>query len=95
MFSLINIKNIGDEIVNMTEKELGRILREMYDKAPHRYQVANIHLFGVKYAPIINSNSYSIKEIVEASGLNSSYSTEVNKGIKLSKYVVPKEYMKD
>lgn len=74
----------------MTENELGRILREMYDKAPYGYQVANIHFFGVKYAPIIIKNNYSIKNIVSSSGLNLSYATEVNKGIKLSEYVVPK-----
>lgn len=29
----------------MTENELGRILKEMYENAPDGYQVANIHLF--------------------------------------------------
>lgn len=34
----------------MTEDELGRILRGMYDDAPHGYKVAHIHLFGIQYA---------------------------------------------
>lgn len=74
----------------MNENELGTILKKMYDNAPKGYQVANIHLFGVKYASVILENNYKIKDIVISSGLNTSYSTEVSKGIKLSRYVVPK-----
>lgn len=62
----------------------------MYNNAPHGKQVANIHLFGVKYADIIQRNHYNVKDIVAASGINISYATEVSKGIKLSEYVVPK-----
>lgn len=62
----------------------------MYDNAPEGYQVANIHLFGVKYAAIILENNYKATEIVRASGLSQSYATEVSKGIKLSMYVIPK-----
>ena len=74
----------------MNSAELGEILKEMYDKAPHGHQVANIHLFGVKYAAVIQRNHLKPSDIVEASGLNPSYSSEVSKGIKLSEYVVPK-----
>ena len=74
----------------MTENELGRILKEMYDNAPKGYQVANIHFFGVKYASIILENNFRATDIVLASGLKSSYATEVSKGIKLSRYVMPK-----
>ncbi|OBZ09042.1 hypothetical protein A8L34_23130 [Bacillus sp. FJAT-27264] len=75
----------------MTVNELGKILSDMYRNAPHRKQVAKIHLFGVKYADVILKNDFSVKEIVAASGINQSYATEVSKGIKLSEYVVPKE----
>ncbi|MBN7576280.1 hypothetical protein C1H57_23350 [Clostridium sp. 2-1] len=75
----------------MTENELGRILKEMYDNAPEGYQVANIHLFGVKYASIILENNFKAKDIIRVSGLNPSYATEVSKGIKLSRYVIPRE----
>ncbi|MET3728196.1 hypothetical protein ABID52_001777 [Fictibacillus halophilus] len=68
----------------MNINELGLILKNMYDKAPQGYQVASIHLFGIEYAEIIQRNHYSIKEILASSGLNSSYSTEISKGIKLS-----------
>ncbi|WP_342476594.1 hypothetical protein NYE24_21260 [Paenibacillus sp. FSL H7-0350] len=75
----------------MNVQELGRILSDMYNKAPHGKQVAKIHLFGVKYADVIQRNHYSVKDIVAASGINISYATEVSKGIKLSEYVVPKD----
>ena len=76
----------------MTIYELGKELKKMYNNAPTGYQVANIHFFGVVYAEIINENNYRISEIVDAAGINKSYTTEVSKGIKLSRYVVPKEY---
>lgn len=75
----------------MTENELGRILKEMYDNAPQGYQVANIHLFGVKYASIILENNFKATDIIRASRLNPSYATEVSKGVKLSRYVIPRE----
>lgn len=75
----------------MNVNELGQILNSMYSQAPNGYQVANIHLFGVKYASVILKNKFKVVDIVKASGINSSYTTEVSKGIKLSRYVVPKE----
>ncbi|KHL95883.1 hypothetical protein QW71_09755 [Paenibacillus sp. IHB B 3415] len=75
----------------MNVQELGRILSEMYRMAPHGKQVAKIHLFGVRYADVIQKNHYSVKDIVTASGIKISYATEVSKGIKLSEYVVPKD----
>lgn len=74
----------------MTINELGVILKEMYINAPQGYQVANIHLFGIKYAPVILRSNFKVSDIVKASGLNPSYATEVSKGIKLSRYVVLK-----
>ncbi|OME76920.1 hypothetical protein BK120_27655 [Paenibacillus sp. FSL A5-0031] len=73
----------------MNVQDLGRVLSEMYHKAPQGKQVVKIHLFGIKYADVIQKKHYSIKDIVTASGLNISL-TEVSKGIKLSEYVVPK-----
>jgi len=75
----------------MNENDLAVILKRMYDNAPEGYRVANIHLFGIKYASIILRNDYKATNIVKISGLNRSYATEVGKGIKLSTYVVPKE----
>ncbi|MNN11828.1 hypothetical protein D3C81_1248030 [compost metagenome] len=75
----------------MNAQKLGKILSEMYHNAPDGKQVAKIHLFGVKYADIIHRNHYSVKDIVASSGIRSSYVSEVNKGIKLSEFVIPKE----
>ncbi|MGG0175806.1 HTH-like domain-containing protein [Gottfriedia acidiceleris] len=74
----------------MSLNDLAKILNEMYSNAPEGDQVAKIHLFGVKYADCILRNNYKATEIVRLSGINQSYATEVSKGIKLSKYVVPK-----
>lgn len=74
----------------MTVNELGEILKNMYENAPNGDQVANIHLFGVKYAQVILDNNYKAIEIVRASKINESYATEVSKGIKLAKYVIPR-----
>lgn len=76
----------------MTTKELGNKLREMYENAPKGDSVTMIHLFGIKYADEILKNYHSRKEIIEISGISSSYLTEFNKGINLSKYVEPKKY---
>ncbi|MGI6366637.1 MAG: HTH-like domain-containing protein [Bacillota bacterium] len=75
----------------MTENQLGQILKEMYENAPNGYKVANIHFFGVKYAKTIMDYGYSSSDIIRASGLNPSYATELSKGIKLARYVTPKE----
>lgn len=66
---------------------LGQKLREMYDNAPYNEQVLMVHLFGIKFADIIKQNGYTSKQIVEAAGINSTYQIEVNKGMKLAKYV--------
>lgn len=70
--------------------ELGAELNKMYTNAPNKEQVTFIHLFGIKYGDLILKNKYSVAEIVKSSGINDSYKTEVQKGIKLSKYVASK-----
>ncbi len=74
----------------MNLNELGAKLREMYENAPKGDAVAMIHLFGIKYASEIKNCDYSKKDIIEASGISSSYLTELTKGVKLSDYVIPK-----
>ncbi len=74
----------------MTVNELANILSEMYDKAINGEQVAMIHLFGIKYADIIRNNRYTPKEILKSANMQESYQVEINKGIKLAKYVVAK-----
>lgn len=74
----------------MTLNELGNILKSMYDNAPRREQSVMIHLFGIQYANEIRENDYTPKDILKSAGMPESYQAEINKGIKLSKYVVAK-----
>lgn len=71
----------------MTIDDLGRELQKMYANAPEKEQVTFIHLFGIKYGAIILRNNYSASDIVNASRINTSYKTEVRKGVNLSNYV--------
>ena len=74
----------------MTLSELGTKLSEMYTNANKGDAVAMIHLFGIKYANEINQSNYSKKDIIEQSGISTSYLTELNKGVKLAEYVISK-----
>lgn len=71
-----------------TAEQLGKVLKEMYDNAPKKEQVIMIHLFGIKYHDEIKNAG--IKDVVDASGIKSTYKVEVNKGVNLSKYVQEK-----
>ncbi len=72
----------------MTDKQLGKVLNEMYTNALHKEKVTMIHLFGIKYHNEIRR--VGIREVVEASGLNTSYSAEISKALRLAEYVTPK-----
>ena len=72
----------------MSLTELSNKLSDMYNNAQKGEQVTNIHLFGIKYATEIKQSPFSIQDILESSGLPKSYQAEVNKGIKLSKFVI-------
>lgn len=74
----------------MTLQDLADILSDMYNNAPRKDQVTMIHLFGIKYANLIIENGYSRKEIIKKSNIPESYLVELNKGIRLSNYVVIK-----
>lgn len=74
----------------MTIQELGSKLSEMYHNAPKGDSVAMIHLFGVKYSKEIIQSKFSKKDITKAARIHESYGTEINKGVKLAKYVTPK-----
>lgn len=73
----------------MTEDEAVRILREMYRNAPYREKALSIHLFGIKYADRLSS--LNLKVIAEQATGYESYHTEIHKGIRLSKYVRPRD----
>lgn len=70
----------------MTATELGKKLKEMYDNAPRGEQVTMVHLFSIKYHEQIKEAG--VREVVEEAGVPSTFRTEVNKGVKLAKYVL-------
>ncbi len=74
--------------MSKTLNELGSLLGEMYSNALKKEQVTMIQLFGVKYAEDIQK--VGIREVIEQSGIHLSYRTELNKAVKLAKYVSPK-----
>ncbi len=71
----------------MTSAELAARLGEMYRSAPDGDSVAMIHLFGIRHADEIRKCGTSPNELARAAGIPLTYGTEVNKGIKLAKYV--------
>lgn len=77
----------------MTVIELSNVLREMYEESSGN-KTAMIHLFGIKYAAVIRDNGYTPKEILAVAKMPESYFAEINKGIKLAKYVeVKSQYL--
>lgn len=79
-----------DVAPELTEEVLGEYLKQMYESAQSK--VSAFHLFGIKYGEIIVSNSFSVKKIIEASGLQDSYATELNKGISIYKSIASSEF---
>jgi len=74
----------------MDLQELGDKLHDMYFNSEDGEAVAMIHLFAIKYAEDILASGESMKAIANAAGIQESYGTELSKGVKLAKYVVPK-----
>lgn len=75
----------------MDKFKLGKILKDMYENAPEKDQVAKIHLFGIEYANLIKKNKVKVRDIAIEAGISETYITEINKGIRLSKYVCKRE----
>jgi 5-methylcytosine-specific restriction protein B len=74
----------------MTLNQLGEKLREMYFGSGEGEAVAMTHLFGIKYAAEIKELGASATSIALAAGIQKTYGTEINKGIKLAKFVTIK-----
>lgn len=88
------VKTVDELIVNdssshlFSEQELGDILKSMYKAGNNNhFQVAGIHLFGLKYGQNIRANKLSVKNIVSRAGLSENYIVEINKGVKLSELI--------
>ena len=63
-----------DNNKSYTLDELAEKLKEMYDD-PESSKTAGVQVFAIKYGDIIAENDYSIKEIINKSGLSESYTT--------------------
>ena len=79
----------------MTVQELSTKLSAMYNNAADGEKVTNIHLFGIKYAKIIQQEGHSVTDIIRNTNLSSSYGTEISKGISLAKYVIEKSRIQE
>jgi hypothetical protein len=69
----------------MTFDELSQNLRDTVRRAPHGEIVVSIHVFGIKYEEALRE--VTLKDLVEAAGIHSSYHTEIREGMNLSKYL--------
>ena len=71
----------------MSEEELAEILRERYDRAKCKELSLQVHMFGIEYGEIIKQRGYKVSRIVELSGIEKGFASEVSKGVKLSSHV--------
>lgn len=69
----------------MDAKQLGMMLKEVYDNAPRGRSVAMIHLFGIDHSNDILKAG--IREVIEEAGIGSSFKAELSKGVNLADYV--------
>ena len=74
--------------MSKTVNDLGNILGDMYQNAPKNEKITMIYLFGVKYADEVNE--IGVREVIEQSGIYSTFKTELRKAVNLAKYVIPK-----
>ncbi|MEZ9142798.1 MULTISPECIES: hypothetical protein [unclassified Shewanella] len=74
----------------MSTQDLVMKLSEMYQQALKGEKSTMVHLFGVRYATEIRCSTASPKEIAQLANISENYGVEINKGIKLSKYLVEK-----
>lgn len=82
-------KDVPD--IDYTEESLAKILEGMYksqDAQDNQKKTTAVHMFGIKYGDIINSNrNFVVKRIVEKANLSGHYHAEVSKGIRIREAV--------
>lgn len=71
--------------------ELAQELRNRYEHARRNEATCQVILFGILYARELQTCGVPLREILEQSGVSRGYLSEISKGIKLSKYVIPRE----
>ena len=82
---------ICDKNEDYSLEELGELLSQMYN-APGVNKTTAIHMFGIKYGPIIKEKGYTSVAIVAASGIGESYHVEVSKGVRIYESILANEY---
>jgi 5-methylcytosine-specific restriction protein B len=70
-------------------------LKKIYNEAEKGEQASMIHMFGIRYALEIKESGAAKKDIAIEAEIGESYGTEINKGVKLSKYVQIKDEYKN
>jgi len=80
---LIKINYIEIIVKEFTLQQLGEVLRDMYNNAEDKMQVASIHIFGIKYGKNILEKNFRAPDIIKESGLNDSYSIELQKALNI------------
>ncbi len=75
---------------NLSVEQLGNILSEMYETATNK--TTAIHMFGIKYGPVIRKNKFSAASIVSASNISESYHVEVSKGTAIYDSILANQY---
>ena len=82
---------VADSIGSLSIKELGQLLKDMYSKAD--IKTTAVHMFGVKYAPIILDKKYKLTDITKAAELgDTKYDVEIQKGINIYKSILENQY---
>jgi 5-methylcytosine-specific restriction protein B len=71
----------------MTPADLANRLGEMYRNAPTDDTMTMLHLFGITYAGEIRASGSTSHELASAAGISPNLGTEINKGIRLARYV--------
>lgn len=84
------VKNEKIEEDDYSIVKLGKLLSDMYNSSNNK--TTAIHMFGIKYAPVIKEKGYSAVAIVNESGIGESYHVEVSKGIRIYEAILANEY---
>jgi hypothetical protein len=77
--------SISSNKIDSETNHLVSLLNEKYENAPKGYQMTMVHLFGIENAEKLVGKDLKLISI-RATGLSSLY-IEINKGMRLSKYV--------
>ena len=77
----------------MSENELIMILKDMYENAADKKQVASIHLFGIEYAEELKKKD--LKFIAKEATGKESYYSEIHKGMNLKELLENKSFLNE